>query len=172
MNIAIYSQTSYKITFDKKDFVFEQNNTTLKIIPKKMDYFLMEDTLQPALPYTSCNILIPINSKIKDFSTEIKKEIIMKDVVISPCPKVVPTSVQQNTNNEPINPVYSEKIYPKKTVVFSTENRMKGYSFASFTFSPFIYDAISKELSFVSEISIALQTENSLITPNYSTIWS
>lgn len=167
VNTAMYAQASYKIAFDKNDFTFEQNRA-VEIVPKRTDYFLMEDTLQPALPYTTCNILIPKNSKIKDFSVNIKREVIMKNVIISSCPKVLPTNAQK-TNKEPIDPVYSKKLYPEKSAVFTTENRMKGYSFAGFIISPFIYDAESKELSFITEITLSLQLEDSLVQPNYNT---
>lgn len=156
LNIAIYGQRSYKITFDKNDFEFEQNEV-LEIIPKSPDYFLMEDTLQPALPYTSRNILIPSHSKVKDFSVDVKKEIIMKNVLIIPNPKVFPTN-SQNISKDPTQPIYLEKKYPEESVVFTTENKMKGYFFAGFVISPFIYDAALKELLFITEITITVQT--------------
>ena len=64
---TLYAQEKYSISFDKDDFTFKESEDGYYILSDDNNFFLLEDTTLPALPYTSINILIPSNSDIDMF---------------------------------------------------------------------------------------------------------
>lgn len=158
-SITAYSQTKiYTLSFNQTAFEFvDAENDMLKIIPSQKDYFYMGDASQPALPYISYNILIPPNTRIADFSVIISDNAIRDNVIIAPNPKAY--HGESNDTATIGIPNYLPQMYPEKSVVLTAENIMKGYVFAGFVVSPFVYNAETNELRFVSEITITIQLE-------------
>ncbi len=155
-NVFLFAQKTYNISFDKKSFAFNMDGNVLSIAPLDYNYFFLSDTLSPALPYFTYNILRPENTVINNFEITIRKERIFNNVSINSNPKGMPVSLMDISSNNPISIARVSALTP---VSFIGNDILKGYSFATFNITPFIYDATLRELYFISEISITLKEE-------------
>ena len=163
-NVLIMAQNTYKISFDKNDFIFSLNDNLLTISSLEHKYFLLPDTLLAAIPYATFHILTAENSISDNFSVELKKEILYRNVFMSSNPKELPINllIQKGFQTTDRKKAVKSSLTP---VNFVGDNYLKGYSFASFNITPFMYDADMKELIFISEIKITINTnKNSLKT--------
>lgn len=160
---SLNAQDTYRISFDLQDFSIENNNGILSISPTQHDYFLLGDTLSPALPYMTYHILRPENSNSSNFEVHMEKEMLLEDVSILSNPKEITIgSVPANVDSEDIVTLASKSTLTP--CIFAGDHCLKGYSFASFNVTPFVYDAVQKELSFVSEMTIVIKPQ---ITKNF-----
>ena len=162
-HVLLSAQDTYRISFDLQDFSIENIGGILSISSSQHDCFLLGDTLSPALPYMTYRILRPENSSSENFEVHMEKEILFEDVSILSNPKEIEIgSVSANAGDEYVGSLASKPMLTP--CVFAGDHCLKGYSFASFNITPFVYDAALKELSFISEITITIKPQ---ITKNF-----
>lgn len=154
--VSLKAQDTYRILFDLQDFSIENTDGALSINSVKHDCFLLGDTLSPALPYMTYNILRPENGNSANFEVQVKKEKLFENVFIYSNPKeIMIGAVNADAASESVGTLASKSVL--NPCLFAGDHCLKGYSFASFNITPFVYDAVLKELSFISEMTITIR---------------
>lgn len=151
----------YHITLNVNDFSLDRNDGYLSISSNK---YLCEygcDTNEPALPYVGINILIGENDSIESFSYSTNEQEIISEVTIVNNSVEIPTNKQTNRSFSP-NISYIRDSYPNTLVKYTGLHNANGYKFVSFIVSPFRYDNINRTLFFERDISIVLETKESI----------
>ena len=157
-HVILNAQDAYRISFDLQDFSIENTGGILSISSAQHDCFLLGDTLSPALPYMTYHILRPGNSSSANFEVHMEKEVLLEDVSIRSNPKeIMIGSIPANVDGEEVVTLASKSTLTP--CIFAGDHCLKGYSFASFNITPFVYDAAQKELSFVSEVTIVIKPQ-------------
>lgn len=148
--VVLFAQRNYTINYDKKDFSFEKTNNILSIKTSKMGVFYSDDLAMPALPYFSYRIVCPSGFSEENFKIRIKKDILYKDVLIGTNPqicstdRILATDTAITTTSSVDSPVLYSKVHHKY-----------GYDYVYYLITPFVYDANSMDLYFISEITIS-----------------
>lgn len=151
----------YHISFSKDDFVFQKDgNGVLHIKSLSKDAFFKADTLLPALPYYTYHVLRPQDAKTF-YLARWEKELVYGNVLLDANPEYVSEfSVSgQKSSWEKV-----AKGSVSNPVEFVGDDLMRGYSFASFNITPFVYEADSRDLYFVSEITLTLDGGDSAVS--------
>jgi len=147
----------YELEYNLSDFTFTTDENNLTVISSiQNDFILKEDSSLPALPYFYINVLIS-EGKIQNYHSFIESvQIIKKGIILSTNPLIVPTNIVSTQQNNTRQPNYSNLKYPDNNIELISTNRMGDYTYASFELCPFIYNAKTKELSFISKIRLAI----------------
>ena len=115
------------------------------------EYYYIDNSDLPALPAKKISVLVPNGSELIDYQFSFKSEVIEDEILIDHSPVIMPTiPIKRNPEDEFI---YKD-IYPEKSIQFSTATIQRGYTQFNFTFIPFIYDGIRKELNFITELDL------------------
>jgi len=165
---TLYGQKEYSISFDKDDFTFKESENGYYILLDDNNYFLLEDTTLPALPYISVNILIPEDTDIENISVAKTEMEILKNVNIASNPPLMPTSglFQQATSKV----TYTEDKYPDENVQLQSKNTMQGFTFVSFIVCPFIYNVKEKNLTMITNFDISFDVIDATSTKSETAI--
>jgi hypothetical protein len=165
---TLQAQKKYNISFDKNDFIFIESNVGYSILYGNNDYFLLEDTTLPALPYKSVNILIPNNTDINNISVTKTEINVLEKARIVNNPTVMPVSNLQKQTTSKVD--YTEDKYPTENVQFQRKNIMQGFTFVSFIVCPFIYNVKEEKLIMITNFEISFNVTNETSTKSESVI--
>lgn len=121
---------------------------------RSADYHYIDNPDLPALPVKKISILVPNGAELVDYQFSIEQELIEDDILIDHSPVTIPTiPIKQDEKDEFI---YRD-IFPEKSIQFSSATIQRGYTQFNFTFIPFIYDGLTKELSFISKVNLKVE---------------
>ena len=154
-NMFLHSQEIHTFEFNQNDYSFTIDNGVLHIVSSKSvnGLFYSDDITTPAFPYTSFCILRPSGLSSEGYQVEMQKELIYENVRIEATPKEISTNTLSKDTEIRIA---TKSVF--NPVIFGGDQSLFGYNFAYFKISPFIYDANSKSLYFVSKFIISLPT--------------
>ncbi len=153
IHLAIFSQSNYNLKFEENEFSFFKTPIGYEIISKGSDYYLLEDTTLPALPYKTIHILIPENTNVENVTVNVKTKEIFQDIFVMNNPVVQPTSIPIINNSNVSN--YSKGIYPDKNLKFETVIKSRGFYMAAFSVCPFTYNTQKRSLELITEMDIS-----------------
>lgn len=155
--LVAVGQTTRNITLSYKISDFElycDEDGYLSIVSENLNFSLDGDTLQPALPYTVCNVLV---SNIEDYYSHTstgKKVRIRSNVAMARNPTEVPTNMASISEPQTSSISYQKAKYPDTEVKFVGVSDCGDYRILSFFVYPFEYDAVNKNLYFREKINI------------------
>ena len=155
--INAQSVKNISISFSKNDFNFQQENGLLYITSLKYNTLFISDTLAPALPLISINVLVDREQDFLDLSVTSNEELLYSNISIPTNTLEVPS----NTINPPI--IKNEPAYlssnPSLIAQYNHTSIMDGYKLLHFIVSPFRYDAVNHNLYFTKTININISLE-------------
>ena len=160
------AQMSYTFNFNEDDYTLVRSEDTLSIISKSDNYIYISDTTLPALPYSAYNILLPRGGNVANYEVSGERKLIAENVFlnVNSCDGLGLTQSRQTSS------AFS-KIAKKSSlnpVELGMTHILKGYSFASFLISPYLYDAEEKCLYFME--SITIKVHHNISTENLSRV--
>lgn len=157
--VSAQSIKNYNFKFSENDFQFVIENELTQIKSIKHRVSLLEDSLKPAIPYITANILLPANSDISsvEYNVLAKKELGTHNIAFNPRLSIQNGTFQFIANTE--KPSIGK--YPLSQIENYSLNLMDGYRIASIRFSPFIYDAESKALTLITNFDLNINMKTS-----------
>lgn len=151
---AAMAGDEYKITFSLDDYeLVTSDEGLLMVVSDVARTFYSDDSSMPALPYSSFNILRPRGS-VTSYTVEVEKQLLRDDVTMDANPELIPTNVVATTVSEP----WAATLSLLQPVAFAGDHVMSGYYYCSFNITPFIYDAVARELYFVTSVTLKLSS--------------
>ena len=152
---SLSAQESYTIPFSKDNYVFETKQQGVMTVSLANGFpIYLTDTLAPAVPYLPYCILRPAGCDSKNFQVEMEKELLYEDVSIQATPADLTTAEQLQAEDLRIATKSLDS-----PVVFGGDQKRGQYHYAYLKISPFVYDADSRNLYFVSKLTITLPSE-------------
>lgn len=147
-----------KISYRLEDFKFLQSHDTLTILPLDADYYFSDDTMRPALPISGTNLYSSEQLPQKALTcTALTKELVASDVWLVPNPKSIPIG-QEMTIIPEEKVTYELKSYPEEPVKLThCGKKLNGTHIYGLTSYPFIYNAETRELYFISEMEYTIE---------------
>ena len=147
---VVFAQNSYNLKFDKNDFKIEKRDSVIFINSLKLGACYTEDINAPAFPYFIFNVLLPMGTTNCKPIIEYDEEVLFENVSIEAPPLSYSTAkiVGPDTLR-----IASSSV--KTPLVYSGVHSRYGYAYSLLKISPFIYDAVEKKLSFISNIKVS-----------------
>ena len=147
-----------KISYRLEDFKFLQSHDTLTILPLDAGYYFSDDTMRPALPISGTNLYSSEQLSEKALTcTALTKELVASDVWLVPNPKSIPIG-QEMTIIPEEKVTYELKSYPEEPVKLThCGKKLNGTHIYGLTSYPFIYNAETRELYFISEMEYTIE---------------
>lgn len=149
---VLLAQQSYTIKFDNNDYIFERTNNVLSVSSVKGDNFYSEDLSMPAVPYASYRIVRPSGYSSKNYEVVIKKNILYKNVMIGANPMICTTDMKQTRDTARLATSSIDS-----PILYSDVHSQYGYDYMYFLITPLVYDTNTRDLYFVSEITIKFE---------------
>lgn len=118
-------------------------------------YYYLEDSGNPALPVRNVNILVPNGAELVDFNYSTEKEIIKEGIILGRVNTPVPFTLLEAY--QPTEPGIFEGDFPREAVLHTATRIQRGYTWFSFTFSPFSYEGEKRELSLVRKLILDVE---------------
>lgn len=154
---SLSAQREFDIYFNSSDFETTSNNGKIYLNTFKPLAAYSDDTSKPAFPLFPCNILIPEDSISIIYNVSFESNLIFSDVDIE---KNQPA---MTTNGEIIEN-FQDNIVSIMTPVFDANEITYGdYQYVCLLITPFLYDAVNKNLYFVSHVKISIPSFPSTI---------
>jgi len=155
------------LTFSKSDFDFtESEDGEMIILTGKYVSCLSSDTLAPALPLITVNVAVGGSYKYNSVDYSISKSLINGNAILSNNPAPALTCSAPVPAVTGIN--YESKTYPDTNVKYATTNRMGDNNIISFLVCPFVYDAKSKALYLITEMTLDISLDEAEATTSGS----
>lgn len=152
------AQMSYTFNFNESDYYIENNSGIITITPKR-ECVYKENAVTNGIPYIPYNLLIPRGATITDIEVRGEKKLIANNIILKANPK---SDMESNIfNDSHIMPRNEANVTSTNHVEMTGIHILKGYYFASLLISPFSYDATSKQLYFMQNISLLVQYQQS-----------
>ncbi|MCP4311938.1 MAG: T9SS type A sorting domain-containing protein [Bacteroidetes bacterium] len=155
-----------ELSFNPDQFRIVASEDAFKVEADDACYYYLEDSGNPALPVRNVNILVPNGAELVDFNFSMEEEIIKEDISLARVATPVPFSLLEQY--QPAETGIFEGDFPGEVVRHSATRIQRGYTWFSFTFSPFNYDGQKRELSLVSKL--ILDVEYRIITEQASVV--
>ncbi len=143
--VQVYAQTTVNIKFDFKDFQLSQSANLGSVKTTLGDIKVVGDTLDPALPYFPCRLLIPENI------SQVKCDISFDTVLVSNNITLLGNPPASRTRQGRRVPASRSVESP---VVLEGIVNMGSYRYFYLKVTPFVYDAYEKNLFFSSIITL------------------
>lgn len=152
----------FRVSFKKEDFTIFITNNIAHISTIKFINSYGNDPSSPALPQVCVTLLIDPKEELLDFSYSTKEEKLADNILIAPCPTILPTNISAKHNTDTIVS-YSNDTYPKTFVYYTGCHIINGFKCLSFNICPFKYDNIGKKLYFKKEfiLNLSLHSDKS-----------
>lgn len=151
-----------------RDYIFENRANETEIIPlNEKDYCLVDNGIDPALPFKNVHILLPPNSIINELKYDYEYSLVMQECTIIKSSVPISTNYSKLLDNEKNNK-YEDYIYPASCVEYDGIYSMGGYTIANFIVFPFKYYPEKQELWLVNNVTISINTKSSRNTNNIS----
>ena len=120
-------------------------------------YYYPEDPGLPALPVRKVNILVPNGAELVDFDFSTEEEIIEENIILSTVTTPVPFSLLEINQPSESDREGFDGDFPNEVVEHSATHIQRGYTWFSFTFSPFRYYGKNRELSLVRKLILDVE---------------
>lgn len=137
-------------------------------------YYYSENAQNPALPLRSISILVPNGAELADFSYTMQEKVVGEDISLG----LVSLPVSVGSVPEKQLPGASfQGSFPDRVLNYSSTLVQRGYTWFSFTFSPFRYDAESRDLTLIQNMELEVtyilnKNKASVVRPDRATVES
>lgn len=146
-----YSQKIITLSFDELDFRLKQTENLIEIVSNKNDVRMIGTEEAPALPYFPYRVLLPLNTDSVFFSVNYSERSICEGVKMMANPRI--TSISKQSCSKDVRCSNESVSCP---VNYHGVMEMDGFKYAYFTITPFLYDAQSATLHFISELKLSV----------------
>ncbi len=126
-----------------------------KVVADEESYYYLENSGSPALPVRNVNILVPNGAELVDYNYSTEEETIEKGIILGRVATPVPFSLQEVY--QPAESEIFEGDFPREVVIHSATRIQRGYTWFSFTCSPFKYNGKNRELSLVRKLILDVE---------------
>lgn len=151
------------LDFSADNFMVQRENVGNDyVLSDSHDYFLLSDTLLPALPYIGYNILISSTDQYESHVCSVSRTLFRSNVNMAQNPEAIPTNKLPSTNGIRATVSYPPRTYPDEFVKFVGINECDGYRILTFHVCPFEYNAITKKLFLIKHIDLEIHLKQSL----------
>lgn len=154
--------STYTFIFYESDFLLTYSGGDSLVINSCSEPAMYPSKTDPGIPILGRSIVLPETGVIKNYSVALSKRLIRENVDLKNAPVPIPTNVSSvdalNSSNG-----YALKVYPESNCIFSKCNQFGSITTADFLLSPFVFDAIDRNLYFVDSIQITYEIESSSI---------
>ena len=153
MGLAQYIQ-QVEWNCSKNEFqLVEVDENLFKVEAIEPSYYYLQEAGQPALPLRSLRVLVPHGAVLEDFNYELEEEVISDFIALSVGSTPVPTKpwVPGRTHPDKFHGSFGDQ-----PVVYQSTMAQRGFTWFSFSLSPFRYDSESGTLSLVRSIQLEL----------------
>ena len=144
-----------ELSFNPDQFSIVASGDAFKVEADEACYFYLEDSGSPALPVRNVNILVPNGAELVDFKFSTEEEIIKEGIILGRVATPVPFSLLEDYQSA--KPGIFEGDFPGEVVTHSATRIQRGYTWFSFTFSPFKYKGQKRELSLVRKLILDVE---------------
>lgn len=155
---------SRTLSYQESQFTYIFNSVgALEISPASDSKLLMgfdDDTSKPQLPWISVDIAFPLGTTFKNFSVSTIERRIKENVMLAQNPTFLPTDDTLIPSNATSLPQYLGSVYPSENVRYITSSTLEDSVIFHFLVCPFIYKAQLKQLIFISDFTLTINTEN------------
>jgi hypothetical protein len=148
------------LTFSTADFSIVENDGK-HMIDYPASFNAICNTCDPILPSCVKNILLPPSKKVSNYTVTYTTTNWLNNINLEAMQMAYPTD-GGNYIDEPCT--YSLKIYPDSIVRYGGISVVDYYQYASFIITPFVYDATTGSLSFVSQVNISIELTDDNVT--------
>ena len=147
------------IQYNYHDFKLKSIDSLYYITTPKYRLAYDDDSLAPALPYISVNILIGHDEYVTSITSTHKETLIDENIKIMPNPTCT-TCCTSTVEKQNYIVDYTDRIYPKEIVENIAANTMDGYRYIALHVYPFKYNAESKCLYLIDSLNISLNVSS------------
>lgn len=168
-----HSEVELSLEMDQFQILSKGENIFV-VEARDQQYYYSENPSYPALPLRSVAVLVPNGAELLNFSfsstDSLIKEGILLEQVVLPVPSSLPLVNQVNSE-------IFRASFPNELVTYSSTMVQRGYTWFSFTFSPFRYNGKSGELSLVKKLKLDVsyslnEKHTSVVRPDRAVIRS
>lgn len=145
------------------DFTIETQDGITSIDSDAHDIFFESDTLLPALPIVTINILIDENESYASHSASCTETLVQSNVLMAPNEMDLS---DEDIYHEPSIPQYGNTIYPSTYVEYISTNLMDGAKFLTFEVHPFKYNAGTGKLYLLPNINLQINLQTTSTRAN------
>ena len=156
--LPMEAQLTYRaeLSFNLKQFrIVASEGNHYKVEADEGPYYYLEDSGSPALPVRNVNILVPNGAELVDFDISTEEETIEKGIILSKVATPVPFSLLEVY--QPAESGIFEGDFPREAVLHTATRTQRGYTWFSFTFSPFKYNGQNRELFLVRKLILNVE---------------
>lgn len=141
-----------QLSYDASDFSLEAENGLTYIDSDTHNVFFESDTLLPALPHITVNILIGPSQSYISHTTQKSFSLLASSIIIAPNSPDILDFLNYDVPDS--TDVYYSGIYPTSNVEYIGEEMIDGAKLLVFDVCPFRYNSITKKLYLLSNLSI------------------
>ena len=141
-----------QLSYDASDFSLEAENGLTYIDSDTHNVFFESDTLLPALPHITVNILIGPSQSYISHTTQKSFSLLASSIIIAPNSPDILDFLNYDAPDS--TDVYYSGIYPTSNVEYIGEEMIDGAKLLVFDVCPFRYNSITRKLYLLSNLSI------------------
>lgn len=146
--------STYTFSFDVADFSLANTENGQTIIAPA-DFIISSTPCTPVLPFCKKNILIPDGAEISNVTASHISQQWLTNITLASVPN--PSPVDEDDEDDQDCQYGQEAIYPDSIVKLTNVGMIDGLQYASFSVTPFVYNAQTKSLEFVTSVSITIE---------------
>ena len=143
------------LSYDATDFTFDTEEGFTIIGSDAHNIYYASDTLQPALPHITVNVLIEPTQIMLAFGQQINTLLVSHDITIPPNTIEIPDTIENDIPDTYANVTFYGT-YPSSNIQYIGENRIDGAKILVFDVCPFQYNSSTNDLFIISNMEIEI----------------
>lgn len=155
----IYAEINrFNITFSESDYCISLNQDNHVEIKPLDPIYSYPAPMEPALPFRSVNITVPGKVKKVLSPTSSNRRLLMSQVTVAPTQFPIATD-GSNPPKKVTATNYPQVIYPSNGCILASTSTCGGNTMLHFLMTPFVYNTTLRQLSFIDNITLEVDTE-------------
>ena len=157
LNAEVYDHT---FRFSESDFSITPSNGDSLVIVSLASPAVYSGESQPGIPLVARSLAIPQGFSVHDYSVSFKKRLIRSGIDLKKAARPIPTNAPaEDMWTHPGG--YAPKTYPDSNCIRSLSYQIGGVTVAGFIVTPFIFDAIERNLYFIDSLTVSIDLDAS-----------
>ena len=157
LNAEVYDHT---FRFSESDFSITPSNGDSLVIVSLASPAVYSGESQPGIPLVARSLAIPQGFSVHDYSVSFKKRLIRSGIDLKNAARPIPTDAPaEDMWTHPGG--YAPKTYPDSNCVRSLSYQIGGVTVAGFIVTPFIFDAVERNLYFIDSLTVSIDLDAS-----------
>ena len=145
-------QSSVELSVDMGQFrMVETGKDRVRVEALDYHYYYPELPQGPALPVRSVSVLVPNGAELVNFSYSLGDSVLETNIALDMLTLPVPVGFEAPDRQAGAS---FKASFPDEVLSYSSTMVQRGYTWFSFTFSPFIYNGESGELKMVKKLNL------------------